>query len=56
MFPPGDYGVRILYDKDKNGKWTPGNYLKKLQPELVIALPQKLAVKADWDNEREINL
>ena len=56
MFPPGDYGVRILYDKDKNGKWTPGNYLKKLQPEIVIALPQKLAVKADWDNEREINL
>ena len=56
MFPPGDYGVRILYDKDKNGKWTPGSYLKKLQPEIVIALPQKLAVKADWDNEREINL
>ena len=56
MFPPGEYGVRILYDKDKNGKWTPGNYSKKLQPEIVVALPQKLAVKADWDNEREINL
>ena len=56
MFPPGEYGVRILYDKDKDGKWTPGNYLKKLQPEIVVALPQKLAVKADWDNEREINL
>ncbi len=55
MFPPGEYGVRILYDKDKNGKWTPGNYLKKLQPELVVALPQKLGVRADWDNEREIN-
>ncbi len=56
MFPPGEYGVRILYDKDKNGTWTPGNYSKKLQPELVVALPQKLSVKADWDNEREINL
>ncbi|MCY7291004.1 MAG: Ig-like domain-containing protein [Ferruginibacter sp.] len=56
MFTPGEYGVRILYDKDKNGKWTPGNYLKKLQPEIVVALPQKLNVKADWDNEREINL
>ena len=56
MFPPGEYTVRILYDKDKNGKWTPGNYLKKLQPEIVVALPQKLSVRADWDNEREINL
>ncbi len=56
MFPPGEYGVRILYDKDKNGKWTPGNYSKKIQPELVVALPQKLGVRADWDNEREINL
>ena len=56
MFPPGEYIVRILYDTDKNGKWTPGNYLKKIQPEIVIALPQKLSVRADWDNEREINL
>ena len=56
LFPPGEYTVRILYDKDKNGKWTPGNYSKKLQPEVVVALPQKLSVRADWDNEREINL
>ena len=56
MFPPGEYTVRILYDKDKNGKWTPGNYTKKIQPEIVVALPQKLSVRADWDNEREINL
>ena len=55
-FPPGEYTVRILYDKDKNGKWTPGNYSKKMQPEIVVALPQKLSVRADWDNEREINL
>ncbi len=55
-FPPGEYGVRILYDKDKNGKWTPGSYSKKRQPEIVVALPQKLSVRADWDNEREINL
>ena len=56
MFPPGEYIVRILYDTDMNGKWTPGNYLKKIQPEIVVALPQKLSVRADWDNEREINL
>lgn len=56
LFPPGEYSVRILYDTDKNGIWTTGNYLKKQQPEVVVALPQKLSVRANWDNEREINL
>ena len=56
MMPPGDYELRILYDSNQNGKWDPGNYSKKLQPEQVIALPQKLAIKANWDNERDIKL
>ena len=56
LFPPGDYDIRILYDTDKNGIWTPGNYSKKLQPEIAVTLPQKLTVKANWDNERDINL
>jgi nuclear transport factor 2 (NTF2) superfamily protein len=53
---PGEYEIRILFDDNNNGKWDPGNYAKKLQPEKVISLPQKLAVKADWDNERDIKL
>jgi len=56
MFLPGQYDIRILYDADQNGKWTPGDYSKKRQPELNITLPQKLSVRADWDNEREISL
>ncbi len=56
MFPPGEYGIRILYDTNGDGKWTSGNYAKKLQPEISLTLPQKLSVRQDWDNEREINL
>ena len=56
MFTPGEYGIRILYDTDKNGKWTPGDYAKKLQPEIAVTIPQKLNVRADWDNKVEINL
>lgn len=56
MFLPGQYGIRILYDSDKNGRWTPGNYEKKLQPEIAVTLPQTLNVRGDWDNESEINL
>lgn len=56
LFNPGEYEIRILYDSNQNGKWDPGDYSKKLQPERVIALPNKLQVKADWDNERDISL
>lgn len=55
-FPPGEYELRILYDDNKDGLWTPGNYLKKRQPEKAITLPQKLSIRADWDNERDIEL
>jgi Bacterial Ig-like domain len=56
LFTPGEYEIRILYDDNNNGKWDPGNYKKKLQPEKVIAIPKKIAVKENWDNESEINL
>ncbi len=52
---PGNYDLRILYDDNKNLKWDAGNYygLKK-QPEIARPLTKKLEVKADWDNEIEI--
>jgi Bacterial Ig-like domain len=55
LFVPGEYEIRILYDANKDGKWTPGSYEKKVQPEMAVTLPQKLSVRADWENEREIN-
>ncbi len=53
---PGEYEIRILMDSNNDGLWTPGNYTIKRQPEKAITLPQKLSVKADWDNERDLTL
>lgn len=53
---PGEYEIRILFDSNKNGKWDTGDYSKKLQPEKAITLKDKLAIKANWDNERDIKL
>lgn len=55
-FLPGEYELRILYDANQDGLWTPGDYSKRLQPEKVVTLPQKIAIRADWDNERDITL
>lgn len=56
LFKPGEYELRILYDSNNNGKWDTGNYGKKIQPEKVFSLPEKISIRANWDNERDIKL
>lgn len=56
MFEPGEYELRILFDDNNNGKWDPGNYKLKLQPELAITIDRKLNIRANWDNERDVKL
>ncbi|MFM2359193.1 MAG: hypothetical protein RLY16_1186 [Bacteroidota bacterium] len=56
LVEPGEYQLRILYDNNRNGRWDPGDFRKHTQPEKVIALEKILSVKANWDNEREIQL
>ena len=51
LFEPNSYGIRILYDDNKNGIWDTGDYWKKKQPEKVIAIEEKFNVRANWDNE-----
>jgi hypothetical protein len=48
---PGEYGMRIIVDGNRNHKWDSGNLLKKVQPEKVIANESTLNVKAGWENE-----
>ncbi len=56
LFRTGEYELRILFDTNRNGKWDPGDYTEKRQPEKVTPLPQKIAIRANWDNERDITL
>ena len=56
LFKPGDYDLRILYDTDKSMTWTPGDFELKKQPEIVIAIPRKITIKQNWDNEVNVNL
>lgn len=46
---PGKYKLKAILDKDGNGIWSPGNYLRKIQPEKVIIYNNVLEIKANWD-------
>jgi hypothetical protein len=56
LIQPGDYELRILFDANGNGVWDPGEYRKRLQPEIVIPRKQRLNIRPNWDNEVEIDL
>jgi hypothetical protein len=53
-FEPGEYELRLLDDRNANGRWDPGSYRQKRQPERVRNLNRKLSVRSSYDNELEL--
>lgn len=57
LFKSGSFEMRILYDTNKNGVWDTGAFGKvKRQPEVVQLVSKPLSVRANWDNEVNIEL
>ncbi len=46
---PGSYGLKIVVDKNGNGKWDTGDYKTKQAPEQVMFCPQTYETRANWD-------
>lgn len=47
------YRVKLLEDKDNNGRWSSGNYAKKILPEKMYYFPKAIEIKAGWKVEEE---
>lgn len=45
---PSEYYLRIIYDRNANGKWDTGDFLNRRHPEEVIYYPRKLDIRANW--------
>jgi len=57
LFRPGEYEMRIVSDRNKNGVWDTGQFFgEHRQPETVQRIRRKINVKANWDNEIDIQL
>ncbi len=46
---PRQYGLRVIYDSNGNGKYDTGNYLLGIQPERVSYSPPIEEVRASFD-------
>lgn len=45
----GKYKLKAIIDMDSNGMWSPGNFIKKIQPEKILFYKTELEIKANWD-------
>jgi hypothetical protein len=53
---PQPYKLKVIVDKNGNGKWDPGNYLKKQQPEKVIYNTEAVNIRSNWDLDLDWNI
>ena len=50
---PQKYSVRVILDKNKNGKWDTGDYYKNLQPEPIYYYQTQIEIRSNWEMEEE---
>ncbi len=51
---PGEYQIRLIIDKNNDGKWSPGNFYQKEEPEPIVFYKNEKEVpivnlKANWE-------
>jgi Bacterial Ig-like domain len=59
LFPllePGFYRVRAIYDINRDGKWTTGDFFTGRQPEPVSYYPGEIEIKKGWEVEQDWDL
>lgn len=48
---PGTYRIRLIDDRNRNGRYDPADYLAGIQPERVYNLQEEISVRSNWDLE-----
>ena len=50
------YFIKVVEDKNKNGKWDTGNFAEKRQPEKITLYKNLPELKGGWEAEFELKL
>lgn len=53
---PDTYRVSVFCDENRNGRWDPGDYHTKRQPEKMHVFPQNITIRAYWESEETFSL
>ena len=50
---PGTYYVKLIEDRNNNGKWDTGVYAERKQPENVYYFTKSIKLRAGWSVEED---
>jgi hypothetical protein len=53
MLQPKAYTLKVIIDRNGNGKWDGADFLAKQQPEEVFFYPEPVNIRSDWDVDVE---
>ena len=53
---PGSYKVKVIKDRNNNGRWDTGNYKEKFQPEEIFFFDKPINIRGYWDIEEDFEL
>ena len=53
---PRKYLIKVIFDRNNNGKWDTGNLKKKIQPEEVMYYLEVVKVRGNWDAVKDWSL
>ena len=56
LLEPGAYGIRAIYDDNKNKEWDTGSYLEKRQAEEVVYFSNVIDLHANFDWQETFDL
>lgn len=48
---PGQFKLKAIFDRNKNGRWDTGKYRSRIQPEKVFYFPKNIEIRSNWDVE-----
>lgn len=51
LLAPGKYRVKVIYDRNNNGKWDGGSLKDKRQPEPVAYVNEVIKLRSNWSQE-----
>lgn len=46
---PGAYKLRLIHDRNRNGRWDTGDLRKGIQPEPIYYHTQEITARANWE-------
>lgn len=46
---PGNYQLFLIEDRNRNGRWDPGSYARRSQPEAVRFFDEPVTVRGNWE-------